>query len=567
MKTFSDFVTKVFQKALGKVQASEAQASEAQAAEASDWISTLPRSDSLASMGIINEHLAALAHDETLSDENRINTLLSIDNGSHDIIASIENQYITIRKLSPEIDRRMWESMQTYHHYLALGYQSHINKYIEHPDRVLQDEHQLPVMVIRALNSIYQSMKLRYLRYQSVIAEDWKRMHTLYRIAERAGFANKPVEVYPELPEYSFCERYILALMMDTLNHSMMSKKQIGQVEVWLSHWLKGATIESDFDESRFLFYTDLDKGCGAYRIRSFKPTPSCRYWETDKIVALIGQAKQTLNEGHNIEKLGLLQSDSRQASINLLEYLYSEWSRTEYRRQRRGSDRSSIMRTANVVYGFQPVLLMVKDFSAGKSTGDGYGVALSLEETDKSKSASKHAPIVLFPEISGERWTLSDQSEKGFGANVLYDSISSVSIGTLVAFVCDDQRDILTLGVIRSIKDMDIRHFHVGIEVFSQKPIYMELVNTTFWKDTGDVYKDATLLVSPFAILQTLYLRPDAAFGTRASLIVPSIKYEPKDSFTLKIGNDVHTVQYGDIIEQKNDWIRVYAILDAPTV
>ena len=530
------------------------------------WINLLPRDNCLSAQDIILQRLSGIVPVEMPLENWRIQALLVIDARCRGNVAMLEHQYVAVQKLRSELDEHMWGAVYTYYRYLARGYQAFINDYVKHADQTSFDHRYLPLIVARAIHNNASIAKWRYMRYQAMPDGGWLAMHRLYALAESEGFGNKPLQLYEGQLEVTPGERYAQALMLDSFNRTNMTKRQIDMVDGWLARWLKGVSIARNFDDRQFLFYAELGQDQGARRIRNFKATPSCRYWETDTLVESIDHARKLLEEGKSMADAGLGNACSASAATVILKQLFAEWSRTEYQRQRRSEDRREVMTTATVAKGVPEVWQQVKDVAASLNRKAGGYVPVegkSLEErlAAHSVAAKGGGPIIAFPGVAGERWMINDASQSGFGAIVGAEVANWVEIGRLVALVCDENRDEVAVGVVRSIKQRLDGRRHIGVEVLSRAATSIQLTNKmprAATNTTGDVYLDANLLNPAMTFMQGLLLPPDKARGLGETMLLPNAEFDPGGMYEVSQGASHHMVRFGQTIEQKDDWIRL---------
>lgn len=530
------------------------------------WIGDLPRDNPLAALDIILQKLAAIVTIDMPLEGWRLKTLLLIDARCRGYVLALEQQYISVQKLRPELDARMWDAVYAWHRYLSRGYQGFINDHVEHPDQSGFQHDYLPLIVARALHNHANIARWRYMRYQSMPDSGWLALHRLYALSEREGFAGKPLKLYDDLPEVTVSERYVEALMLDTLNHTNMSKIQIQMVSGWLSHWLKATSVARELDDRRFLFFTDLQEDRAARRIRNFKPTPSCRYWETDQMVASIDRARKALEQGKSLSEAGLTGNGKPSESINLLNQLFTEWSRTNYQRQRRGEDRRNVMSTATVANGLANVWQQIKDVAQGTIQRRGGYVPVdgkTLEERLASHSLAlgNNGPILAFAGAAGERWMISDESPSGLGALVGAEVAGWVKLGRLVALVTEDNREQVAVGVIRSIKQQVNSQRHIGIEIITRSGSSIMLTDRMArpaMPASGDVFTESTLINPGIVTLQGVLVPADTARGIGHSMLLPNAEFNPSGLYETTRGMDRQIVRLGSVVEQKDDWIRV---------
>lgn len=529
------------------------------------WISDLPRDNPLAALDLALQKLATIVTIDMPLEGWRLKALLLIDARCLSHVLALEQQYINVQKLRPELDARMWDAVYAWHRYLARGYQAFINDHVEHPDQSGFQHNYLPLIVMRALHNQANIARWRYMRYQGMPDGGWLALHRLYALAEREGFAGKLLKLYDDLPEITVGERYVEALMLDTLNHTNMSKMQIQMVNGWLHHWLKATSVARELDDQRFLFFTDLLEDRAARRIRNFKPTPSCRYWETDQLIVNIDRARKGLEQGKSLSDAGLSGNGKPAESINLLNQLFTEWSRTDYQRQRRGEDRRNVMSTATVANGLANAWQQIKDVAQSANHRRGAYVPVdgkTLEERLAAHSiAPTNGPLIAFAGAAGERWMISDESQSGFGALVGAEVAGWAKLGRLVALVTEDNREQVAVGVIRSIKQQVNSQRHIGIEVITRNASNILLTDRMARpapQASGDVFLESTLLNPGVITLQGIVVPADKVRGIGHSILLPNAEFNPPGLYEASRGMDRHAVKFGAVVEQKDDWVRV---------
>jgi hypothetical protein len=529
------------------------------------WIANLPNENPIPALDIILQKLAELVPIDIPLEGWRIKALLLIDARCRRHVQALEQQYINVQKLRPELDERMWNTVYAWYRYMMRGYQTFINDHIENPSEGRFPHNYLPLVVARALHNQANIARWRYMRYLGMPDGGWLALHRLYLLAEQEGFSGKLLKIYEDQPEITVGERYVEALMLDTLNHTNLSKVQIQTVSTWLSQWSKATSVSKNLDTERFVFFVELQEDRAARRIRNFKPTPTCRYWETDRMVASIERAKKALEHGKALSEAGLPASSKTGEYIPVLNQLLSEWSRTDYQRQRRREERQKITSTAIVANGLSSVWQQIKDVaqSATQRRGGYIQVAgKSLEDRLASHSIapSSSGPIIAFAGVAGERWIINDESPSGFGALVGAEVAGWAKLGRLIALVTEDHRETVAVSVIRSIKQREHNQRQIGVEVITRNGTHVLLSDQSATKPTDlDAASLDAKLVSPGIItLQAIIVPADEARGIGRSMLLPNAEFNPSGLYELTRGMERHTVKFGAVVEQKDDWVRV---------
>ena len=79
----------------------------------------------------------------------------------------------------------------------------------------------------------------------------------------------------------------------DPVRLAGMSKKQIELIHRWLLSWTRRTPLSATLDQTRHLFYVNLDEDRGARRIRSERldRSASNRYWNTGQLMITLSRA------------------------------------------------------------------------------------------------------------------------------------------------------------------------------------------------------------------------------------------------------------------------------------
>lgn len=549
------------------------------------WIDALPAGNALAALETTLEHLSKLVpvlapldpsmvacdYKNTASCNKRIcsicihalSSVLMISKRCNTHLAALDKQYIHVQKLSPALEQQIWNTVHSYFRYLNRAFQSCIEGYLTDPAETgLQPQH-LPVILAHSMENLCNLTLWYNLRYQPPPDGHWKNIHRVYRLAETLKCTGTRIKLHSGHLT-TIAERYARALMLDTLSYSEMQKNEIALVDEWLRSWMRDIVISAHFNEAAHLFHVNLSADHGARRVRQFTPDANCRYWETDRIIEGIPNLIKLLRLGDRKLALEILKTVEPARCLVLLDRIYAEWSREAYRRQRRREDRNETMKSAHVAHGIQGCFMMVKDLLSARKNylPSGREGAQSLDEKLMRHAMMHPADNIALPWLAAEKWRLSDQSALGLGALVDEEIASGLKIGRLAGLVIEDRRDSVTLGVIRNIKTLASGDRHIGIEVISHAAVPVLL--SDFSQKAPAPGKDAFGADSELSSLIDdtyggLLLPENPAAATKPSILIPAATYIQSASLKMKwMEGHEQTIRLGELIEQKDDWVRV---------
>ncbi len=462
-----------------------------------DWLQQIPPLSPAVALELAIDKLRQC----TLNGSESMHWLLAVDQELDEKTFELALQYTHTLRLSAEEEIIQWEAGRIYHDLMSIRLAALVGDIAEKNIPVAY----APTIVARALHHRSKAALWRHLRYVPFPQGWWLETHTLFAFAEREQIATTEITYSNgQMPTHAR-GIYLQLLLLDTLNRTSLTKKQIFAISSWLTNQTDALPLEKDFDEEHQLFYVNLDEDRGGRRIRNLEPTPACRYWCTDDLLAEI-----------EIE-LKKMTPDSRSPEIDsvLLHQIHAEWSRTGYRRQRRRHDRNEIRKKASVAHGIYAV----------------------CQEVHNQAIGSVHQAL------EGETWEIGNQSHIGFGAKVRTELNAWLKIGRLVTLREEMNLGMSIVAVVRSLQDVGSGEIYVGVEVLSYMALYALLQD---WQIDGS---------QPFP---GVFLASDEDHGLPTSLILPAIEYQPEEELQLKLDRRPRHVRLGRLIEQQDDWCRV---------
>jgi hypothetical protein len=266
--------------------------------------------------------------------------------------------------------------------------------------------------------------------------------------------------------------------------------------------------------------------------MRDFAPAPTYRYWQVDALTAVLDAMQEQLT--NDILPPEFSENTTVANALGLVEKLLAEWSNVDYRRQRRDEEREGVSKSAQVVHGIFNVCQHVKNIEFARvSSTDGR----FYPDTDLIEPGAANA----------NHWVIENESTFGFGAVVNSRLNLWLKPGRLIALDYEFNPDLTVVGVVRSIQQQFEDECYVGIEVLSHTPSYVRLVHLAGVDATSD---DA----EPFS---ALYLAKDDDRGRAATLVIPAFEYVPSGFYELRLQRRIYRLRLGDILEQRDDWLR----------
>lgn len=543
------------------------------------WISELNGLDDISAIELATQRLSEDFKKNIFQDESNIKALFSVDEKTHIIVERITTHFVNIENISAELEERISDAVFLYHRQLFITYLSLIKNF-EHTQLTLH------LLLARAMRNATQMIKWRYYNYQSAPANVWQQLSELYLIAEQQSLLNAKIQPYSDLEPLSLSTAYIHACMLGTLETLSLKCQQIELVSKMLVAWTGKISIDKVFDEKLHLFYVDTAVNKPARRIRNFSPANTHRYWCFDSVNSKV-ELCMSLIEFNISPKQPMMQEIIRNKDASsMFDILHTEWSRVDYKRQRRAEERSKATLPVTTAYGFKDICEQIRQFEniraqqRGESSVNGEKPnKKSLEERLASHSLSRNEPNVIYMDLSAGLSTIVDQSSKGLGLNVTKHA-HEVSLDMLVGVSYKDQKHSTKVGVIRSIKPITNHELHIGVELLSNVSFCAEAKNMSM-KDTrlsfksgqfnttpdnyfantdfGDTttYSDTSYGSDPHNFM-CLYLPKEQSITKQETLIIPKLQYNKNDIFKVNLlGEDV-LVRFTKSFDRHGNWVRV---------
>ncbi len=442
--------------------------------------------------------------------------LMFVDQDCRSHVDALIDEYAHTQKPVTEFEEQLWQTVEAYLQQLDGAYMLALQGAGEDVELTAQAlQRRMLLLGLLAYS--------HYLRYRPLPANFWLKLHTVYQVAEQVKGIADPV---------SGCDAsYLQTLMLGTVNHTNMLKSEIIMVNNWLEGWSKEVSVAKEYDATRHLFFVDLEADRRARRMRDFAPAPTYRYWQVGGLTAMLDAMQEQLVR--DILPPEFSENTTVANALGLVEQLLAEWSSADYRRQRRDEAREGVSKSAQVVHGIFNVCQHVKNIEfASVSSTDGH----FYQDADLIESGAANA----------NHWVIENESTFGFGAIVNSRLNLWLKPGRLIALDYEFNPDLTVVGVVRSIQQQFEDDCYVGIEVLSHTPSYVRLVHLA---GVGAASDD-----EPFS---ALYLAKDDERGRAATLVIPAFEYTPSGFYELRLQRRVYRLQLGDILEQRDDWLR----------
>jgi hypothetical protein len=503
-------------------------------------------------------------------DEQYVDAFFAIDEKTHTIVKRITEHYIKIDNISIELEERIANAVFLYHRQLFLIYSTLIENLAPSQPKALL------TMLVRAINNATQMIKWRYFHYQSAPANVWLQLSRIYLVAEKLGITDTYVRIYENREITTLSSAYIQACMLGSLESLSFHRKQIDLVSKMLIYWTPKILIQRTFDEQKHLFYIDTLTDAPAKRIRNFKPVDSHRYWCFDSVNLKVELCLSLIEYNITPKQQEMNDFINNKFALTTLETLRSEWSKVEYKRQRRGTERVKTTKYATTTFGFEDTCYHIRQqenmqIQRGEKTYQGsksFDERLASHYVVKDFSESN----VIYLDLGAGQSKIIDESSNGVGIYI-NKAVSEISLGMLIGVSVTDQKLDTKIGIIRSIKPLLGNELHIGIELLSTSATSVEARNMSAiaFESSGIKNNAANKSANnsnefnlPTSInnnglgFTCLYLAPECSITKQESLIVPRLHYSKNDTYRVNIAGKDILLKFTNTLEYHENWLRV---------
>lgn len=537
------------------------------------WVSELRGMDDISAIEFAAQEISEDFKKNVFQDELNLEALFSIDEKTHIIVERITAHFINIENISADLEVRISNAVYLYHRQLFLIYSALVQNFAHIHQRHLH------IFLARAIRNATQMIKWRYYNYQSAPANVWLQISQLYLTAEQHALLNAKIQAYSDQEPISLSTAYIHACMLGTLQSVSLKCQQIELVSRMLLDWTAKISIDKTYDAEHHLFYVDTACNSPARRIRDIKPADSYRYWCFDSVNSKIELCMSLIEYNISPKQLQMREFINNRYALSTFEVLNAEWSRVDYKRQRRSEERSKNLVSINVIYGFKDICNQFKQFENIRARRGElpYQGDKSLEERLAAHSLARNEPNVIYINTNSDNSKIVDQSNRGLGLHVT-KQVHEVNLGMILGVSAREQKYNIKLGIVRSVRSLNNQQLHLGVELSSNLGFCVEIENISLaarlsgngmqldtkndrFANTG--FGDSNNFMSSGwgdepGKFSGLYLPKEPSLATQETLIIPKLEYNKNDIFKANLlGEDV-LIRFTKSLEHDANWVRV---------
>ena len=540
-------------------------------------------SDDIAAIEFSCQRLSLDLKKDLFNHDHYLNYFFSVDEKTRILVEKVTQSYIGIDIINHQHKARI-ASACFMHHRLMFSI------YFKLIVALAPEKHpQLGLLIARAIDNAAEIIKWRYYNHQNAPGNVWLQLCSLFDMAEKNGLVYEKINIYPDLADAelmpnSIATAFISINMLGSLDNAGFRPAQIDFLSKILAKWTTDLEIDKEYNEKKHLFSVDLAKNCPAKRIRNFHNSITNRYWCMDSINVKLQILMHCIETSRPPKQKAMRTLANHLFAYPTLQAVKSEWSLSEYKRQRRESPRIKTDKPATDAYGFEDTYYQIKHFEDSlvevkkKSFAEDLGELSHLDEDEDSASIASGQlrkyveSMTAFMDANKGYCHIVDESAKGICIHTTKQS-HELTVGMMLGVATKNQKFGTKIGIIRSIKPAQDNMLRIGVEIISRtafcveathakqaynKPIYgytVEFIEEN--TETNDLeFHNLNEISDTF---DCLLLPKEFSFNKEESMILPKNQHNKNQQFQLKLGNKERLVMLTETLEQHDNWVRSY--------
>ncbi len=410
-------------------------------------LSELPPSNSFKVVDEVYGWFESLQPASDFRVDHLFDVVRQLDEAAQPAIRRLSRDYLHSPRLSKSEERRLWSMCYNYWGEVASLYARCVDRVNQNPKDKSSEalRASLPLAASRLLAARATQLKWVEYRYGPIGEDLWRGIGKPYLEAESAGYAHKPVQLYPGHPgSTSVAQQYLKTLVLFSTSMDSLMPLEIELADRLVAHFLPGFVFSNDCLPDS-VYWVDAAAGSPPVRLarQPGQLLPTLRFISS-------GSAPQALNELiHRVER-GEVPKDVNlggeylaKVLLPVLRHLALYWAPAPPQREH---PRHAVKTRIAVLQGFDDCFTVF--------AGD-------VARLGKERTA--------------ESWVVENVSLGGFGAGM--DDLGGEwpKIGALLCMQPEGGEN-WVLGVVRRYNMDSDAHASVGIQALSKRAQSVEL-------------------------------------------------------------------------------------------
>jgi len=526
------------------------------------WVNTLQEMDSLEALRKISERLAKIQFNSNISLEKRIDLVLEIDRLTYKKVSKSTHKYLSLFKLNRKIETDLYDVAYSYQRQLYLAYTQFLDFY-EGQVQIQFKVEKMNLILARHLNATFAMAKLRYFDDQPAPNGTWASVCKVIKCAENLSIVNKNIFLYPhKKKETSIASIMYRGFMLNILQKGNYNRLQIQLAEQILKVWASNPVITTAYKLDKYHFFINIESDKGPERIRSVEKFADYRFWRITGLVDMVESFLCAVDTQKSLEEFGLEKMASTSVLTALFKKLRVDWCVEGYERQRRKDSRDKRNKLINVSYGLDDICRRADAFNPAldkqPTQRDVRDFELKVALYHKNRTNPKATANVL----GNENWWAIDESANGIGVDLGKTYSSWIEPGKLIAYTTSDDKDVLVIAEIKSVRKQANGNYRAGLEVHGKraKTVQIKRMNRRILAQVVSGYyvnDDDASSEQDNSYAALLLDQEDAHETNSLSLIVPRSEYKRGNRVKINLDGKDKIVEMGLPLMKQREWVR----------
>ena len=449
-------------------------------------VSEIPLDNSFKAVDEIYGWFESLQTADDFRAEHYFDVIRQLDEVAQVHIRRLSRDYLHSPRLSKSEERRLWGMCYNYWGEVGSLYARCFERVQKNPKDSKALAPSLPLLATRLVAARATQLKWVEYRYGPVGEDLWRGLGQPYLAAEAAGYAQKPVALYPGQPGMSsVAQQYLQALVFSSSSMDSLLPNEIELAERLIAHFQSGFVFSADC-LANSVYWVDAASGAPPQRLarQPSSLSPSQRFFSPGNAPHALNELMRSVERGDVPKGLNLGGEYSPKVLLPVLRHLARYWAAEPPQREH---SRHAVKTRIAVLRGF--------DDSFTVFAGD-------VARLGKERTA--------------ESWVVEDVSLGGFGAGVNELGGEWPRIGSLLSLQ-PEGGDNWMLGVVRRYNKDSDAHASVGIQALSRHALSVEL-----WPRTSGF--------SASGAIPGIWLQ-EADLPGEARMVLPSASFDVRES------------------------------------
>lgn len=460
----------------------------ADAKELKRVIAELPSGNAFKAIDEIAGWFESLLHADDFRVDHHFEVVQQLDDAAQPHLRRLTRDYLLSPRLSKTDERRLWTTSYGYWGAIAGLYARCLERVKQNPKERGSEalKPSLPLIAARLMAANVAQLKWVEYRYGPVGETLWQGLGQAYLAAEAAGYAQKPLQLYPNSPGVtSVALQYLQALVFRSSSMGSLMPLEIELADRMIGHFLPGFAFSADCRPDS-VYWVDAASGAPPMRLarNPGDVTPTLRFFSPGSVPQALNELMHTVERGDVPESLNLGGPYPAKVLLPVLKHLAVYWAPVPPQREHK---RHAVKTRIAVLHGF-----------------------------DDSFTIFAGNVARLGKERNAESWVVENVSLGGFGATV--DDLRGdwLKVGALLSMQPEGGEN-WVLGSVRRFSRGGDSQARVGIQSLSRQAQSVELRPRT----TG---------LSAIGAIPGIWLHEGKAPG-EARMVLPPASFDLRES------------------------------------